>query len=55
MKAAAVGASMVLASSLMAGCTAEAPRGQRPADPAGEVLTSGSELGDGRPKVSHEG
>ena len=57
MKAAAVAVSVVLASSLLAGCTAGAPPGPRPSDPSGVVLTSesGSELGNGRPQVSHDG
>ena len=56
MKAAAAAVSVVLASSLLAGCTAGAP-GPRPSDPSGVVLTSGSgsELGNGRPQVSHDG
>lgn len=57
MKAAAAAVSMVLASSLLAGCTAGAPPGSRPSDPSGIVLTSGSgsELGNGRPPVSYDG
>ncbi|MCO4262568.1 hypothetical protein NG697_06450 [Pseudarthrobacter sp. MDT3-26] len=56
MKAAAVAVSVVLASSLLAGCTAGAPPGS-PSDPSGAVLTSGSgsELGNGRPQVSYDG
>ncbi|MHA7299674.1 hypothetical protein [Pseudarthrobacter sp. MDT1-22] len=56
MKAAAVAVSVVLASSLLAGCTG-APPGSRPTDPSGVVLTSGSgsELGNGRPQVSYDG
>ncbi|QHK20088.1 hypothetical protein GU243_10485 [Pseudarthrobacter psychrotolerans] len=57
MKAAAVAVSVVLASSLLAGCTAGAPPGSRPSDASGVVLTSGSgsELGNGRPQVSYDG
>ena len=57
MKAAAVAVSVVLASSLLAGCTAGAPPGSRPSDLSGVVLTSGSgsELGNGRPQVSYDG
>ena len=56
MKAAAVAVSVVLASSLVAGCTAGAP-GPRPSDPSGAVLTSGegSGLGNARPQVSYDG
>lgn len=57
MKAAAVAVSVVLVSSVLAGCTAGAPPGSRPSDSSGVVLTSGSgsELGNGRPQVSYDG
>lgn len=56
MKAAAVAVSVVLASTLVAGCTAGAP-GPRPSGPSGAALTSGegSGLGNARPHVSYDG
>lgn len=55
MKATAVAVSVVLASSLVAGCTAGAPPGTLPSGQSDEVLTSGSELGNARPHVSWDG
>lgn len=57
MKGAAVAVSVVLASSLLAGCTAGAPPGSPPTDPSGMVLTAGldPELGNSRPQVSYDG
>ena len=57
MKAAAVAVSAVLATSLLAGCTAGAPPGFRPSAPTGVALTSGSgsDLGNGRPQVGFDG
>lgn len=57
MKAAAFAVSAVLASSLLAGCTAGAPPGPHPSAPHGVDLTSvsGSDLGNGRPQVGFDG
>jgi hypothetical protein len=57
MKGAAVAVSVVLASSVLAGCTAGAPPGSPSSGPSGVVLTAGSgpELGNGRPRVSYDG
>jgi len=57
MKATAAAVSVVLASSLLAGCTAGAPPGSLPSATSGVALASGlgSELGNGRPQVSYDG
>ena len=55
MKAAAAAVSVVLASSLLTGCTAGAPPGSSPSASSGAVLASGSDLGNGRPQVSYDG
>ena len=57
MKASVLAASVVLASSLLTGCTAGAPPGPHPSAPFDVSLTSGSrsELGNGRPQVSFDG
>lgn len=57
MKASALAVSVVLASSLLTGCTSGAPPGPHPSAPLDVALTSvsGSDLGNGRPQVSFDG
>lgn len=57
MKATTVAVSVVLATSLVAGCTGGAPPGSRPSVQSDVVLSSGSrsERGNNRPQVSYDG